>query len=720
MKKNTWKNRWWILLIISAVLVLLLEIIQISTQPAVYKSIATEEMKAQESKIYPDQLSSSVGYEETDDGLIVIQGDPQLYFYTDNCGVISQVYFYFFKPVEKELHIQVFYPGADGITEINSAKTDCSKGIDFCSVEIPAAEYDYLRIDIDGSPIALDSIGTGTITAGHEYVKPKVHIVRMLIVTILLFAVLSWIVWIDGWNRFGKTIQGGIHKCYEGGKKSIFNALIFPAVIGVFIGLFWIIYGTKITVPQIIFAGFVGLFVASLFTFRKTLKTQPEYLFLILVLCFGFLTCYYMPHTGLNGWDEDNHYYYALKLSYVDSIIVTKQDRLTQDRQIEPVSYDLNGGIQELNNYQDQMNQVFVAEYNTFTYPEAVPELFNGLGLFIGRVFRLPYYLMHFLGRFFGLLTYGIVGFFAIRKLKSGKMIAAIALLIPTEMFIACTYNYDSYLAVFTALGLCYYTAQWQERDSKLTLKDSLIMIGSIAFGCLTKPIYFPLLWILVLLPRDKFPDRRRHIYFICSIVMITGLLAFCYILPRKLANGGTGDLFTDVRGGSEVNSAEQIKYILSHPLEYADILWRFLTNEYFNLSRVGELLTNYAYHGILQNQYLYLILMVIVAVTDKNDYDQPLINQYWTRILTILFSLMTIILSVTAMYVAFTPVGSTQVNGAQFRYMIPAVLPFLLYIGSGKIKNNMDRGWYNGLTLGVAAYIQFACVYNTFIIKYY
>ena len=72
------------------------------------------------------------------------------------------------------------------------------------------------------------------------------------------------------------------------------------------------------------------------------------------------------------------------------------------------------------------------------------------------------------------------------------------------------------------------------------------------------------------------------------------------------------------------------------------------------------------------------------------------------------------------SMYIAFTPVGASRVNGAQFRYLIPMVLPVLMHIGSGKVENRMHRGWYNALVLSAAAYAGFACVYNAFIIRYF
>ena len=125
-------------------------------------------------------------------------------------------------------------------------------------------------------------------------------------------------------------------------------------------------------------------------------------------------------------------------------------------------------------------------------------------------------------------------------------------------------------------------------------------------------------------------------------------------------------------------------------------------------------------YNGIMPNAYLCLMILCVAAVTDKNEYDRELVHRPWAHIWPIIVSLGVIILVITSMYLAFTPVGADYVSGAQFRYVIPMILPFLLHIGSGKVENRMDRAWYNGLMLAAMAYVGFATVYNGYICQYY
>ena len=718
-------KKWHKVILIAVIAIataFILEIAQIKTQPIAVIYSYTEEPEEQEMTIYPDSVTGLYNYDETKDGLIVSGEDPQMHFSVAGTGKMSSIRFYFSHPLQEENRIQVFYPDENGgYSEANSAVIQCAVGTESCSVEIPGAEYEKLRIDIDGSAIPLKSITTKNTMAVRIPQPVRIHPLRILIIAVILFAVICWMSWIKAWERMKKTILGGIHGVRENGKKSALSIAAFPVIIALSIFVFWVIchvfHGKPMTAPRFVFAGVTGFFIACLLVLRKTLKTQPEYLFLILMLCVGFLFSYYVPHTGLNSWDEDYHFKQALRTSYVDSVMLTPQDEVTIARNVE-ASYDLNGGVQKIHDRQDLLYQSGATEKADTVSLKGIPELFNGIGLFIGRVLGLRYYMIHFMGRFIGLAAYAFVGFLAIRKLKSGKMIATVSLLIPTEVFIASSYNYDAYLTCFTALGLCYYIAQWQDRKARLSLKDAIIMVGSITFGCLTKQIYIVLLWILAALPRDKFTDRKHHIYFILSMIFATGLIVYTYLAP-SLADGIVPMTTVDERGGAGISIGGQLNYIIQHPLTYFGIVWQHITNEYFNLNRLGEMVTNLAYHGIMPNQYIYLILLFVVTFTDKNKYDLEMAHHPAAHIWPIAISLLTVVLAITSMYLMFTPVGAERVNGAQFRYVIPVILPVLMHIGSGYIKNDTDRGWYNGLIFVTAAYVEFSCVYNGIITKY-
>ena len=720
-------KKWWVLAIIAVAVAFLLEIVQINSWPRPVELAISEESKKKEVSIDPKEDIEFHHYELTETGIKPVDSDPQMLIELHDLELCSDISFYFSTPTPDVFQVRVLWPEEDhSFTESNSQIIQIPTGIQYWHMDIPEGEYHMLQLEINsvsGSVIPLASIGLSDgVTTEMTMQEPKIHPIRLAVVAILLFAVLFWLTWCKVWQGMGKAIHNGIRGIKAGKLKSVLYALVFPAAIGLSIFLFWVfcsVLGDKtMTMPRIVFSGLIGLFAACLFVFRKTLMTQPEYLFLILMVCLGFLFSYYVPHSGINGWDEDYHYTQALKTSYVDSLIMTPQDHATVARTV-PYSFDLNGGIEELYTRQDNLYRSEAMErYPTAAEIKAWPELFNGIGLYIGRILGVRYYMIHFMGRFTGLLCYAFLGFFAMRKLKSGKMIVAAAFLIPTEVFIACSYNYDSYLTGFTAVGLCYYMAQWQDRNAKVTLKDTIIMIGTIAFGCLTKVVYIPLMLIILLLPKDKFKSRKLHTWYVLSILAVSAFVAISCLIPDMIKGTSISD--GDIRGGDTVSVRGQLSFILKDPGKFVGIVWRYITNEWFYLGRVGELLTNMAYHGIMPNQFLYLAILVAVAFTDKNEYDRELAHHPWAHIWPILVSMATIVIVITVMYLEFTPIGTNRVNGAQFRYMVPMVLPIMLHIGSGLVENKMNRAWYNGLVLSALAFVGFSVVYHGFIIKYF
>ena len=74
----------------------------------------------------------------------------------------------------------------------------------------------------------------------------------------------------------------------------------------------------------------------------------------------------------------------------------------------------------------------------------------------------------------------------------------------------------------------------------------------------------------------------------------------------------------------------------------------------------------------------------------------------------------------ICSMYISFTPVGAHYIDGVQFRYMIPLLLPVLMAVTTGKVQNRVNRGLYNTVVFAIAAFVDFAMVYSGFIVRYY
>ena len=329
--------------------------------------------------------------------------------------------------------------------------------------------------------------------------------------------------------------------------------------------------------------------------------------------------------------------------------------------------------------------------------------LFNGIGLYLGRVLQLPFHWMWSMGRFFGLLAYTIVGYFAIRRLKSGKMILAAVLLIPTCIFLASTFSYDAGVMSFTALGMSYLVREWQEPDKKIEWKNAFIMIGAFFLGCYAKAIYFPVLLMPLFMRKGKFTDsKQRWLYTGLTIGALLVLVA-SFAVPFLSSSGGG-----DIRGGEDVNSTGQAQYILSHPLEYTEILLNFLRG-YLNPDGITQFLTFFAYMGAAPNSIMYLMVLVALAFTDKDGRDLDIPGKIPSRVCMLVILFGTVVLVATSMYVAFTPVGLNTINGCQPRYLLPLFFPAMMLICPGKIRNDLNKTLYNGIFFALIGFVGFS-----------
>jgi uncharacterized membrane protein len=444
--------------------------------------------------------------------------------------------------------------------------------------------------------------------------------------------------------------------------------------------------------------------------FRKKIGQRPEFGFLTVALICGSLISISEPRYYNVSWDEQIHYKNVEKIA----------SNVVNNMHFRPNTIPFSYSIEE----QNQLDSIVDSKYKEPKTKSSTEKLtYNRIGyipsavaLAIGNFIHLPHHIIFIFGRWINLLVYGLIVFFAIRKFKSGKMIMSVVALLPTAIFLAANYNYDSWLTAFTLLGLAYLFSELQLPDKKITGREICIMIGAFVFGLGPKAIYFPLLFLLFLLKPRKFISPKRYKIFILAVSLSIIFVVSTFLVPLISKGPGKGDH----RGGEAVNSTEQIKFILKEPVAYAKILGNFMIS-YINPKNAGGYTTFFAYVGSFKN-YLFIIILIILAVvtlTDKNEYDEK--SESWkNRLWVIAVYLATVALICTALYVSFTPVKSPSISGVQPRYLIPLTFPLLFILGSSRIKNRMNGNLYNLIIFSIMAFVLLKGTWDLIIKNYY
>jgi len=452
------------------------------------------------------------------------------------------------------------------------------------------------------------------------------------------------------------------------------------------------------------------------FALRKKVGKNPEYLFLTVALICGSLISISETRSFVS-WDEKIHYQKVNKNSFRS--IIRKDIKDIYSSPSTPSSYSIKE--------QNQIDKYFDNKYskekkivkdnslnisvNSYTKVGYIPSV---VALISGRILHLPAHIIFILGRWINILVFSLVVFFAIRKLKSGKMILSVIALFPTSIYIASHYNYDSWVTAFTMLGLAYLFSELQQSEKKITLKEMIIMIGALVAGCGPKAVYFPLLLLLFLLKSSKFESLKQYKNFIIASIFSILFVISSFILPMFISGPGNGD----ERGGSAVNSTKQIEFIFSEPFTYAKILVHF-TKDFMSLDNTNGFITNFANLGQVRGWLLLLVLLGVVVFTDKNEYDK-ITTSLKIRLWVIIVYLITIAFVATALYVSFTAVRSIGIAGVQLRYLIPLIFPLTFVLGSSRIENKTNKNVYNSIIFAIATFVLLQGIWDLIIILYY
>ncbi len=442
-------------------------------------------------------------------------------------------------------------------------------------------------------------------------------------------------------------------------------------------------------------AAAIGLLCVLCWRLRKDAMEQAHKLFLCTVMIIGTLFVIILPaKTGIS-WDDQIHFDRTLSAATLDGpyyvademIYLTAWDNSLYFAAAERAEWeaDVNRAFENKERtpyYHGDMRHISIVGYTAYA-----------AGTILARGLGLPYVLCFRISKLLNVFVYGLIISFGIKRLKYGKIVAAAIGLIPTNLFMASNYTYDTWLTSFVILGFAYFFAALQRKDEKLSNTEIAIMIGAFFAGCLTKAIYCALMLPLLFMPKYKFASKRQRTIYMISGFTAVSLLMATFAAPIIINGAGTGD----ARGGSDVNASEQIRFIMSHPLEYLKILYNFLKNSYLTPYTIEAYTRNYAYlgWGKTYNRIIPVIIF-LCALTDKTGTKGRTAS---ITISTIIALVIMCCLIPTSMYISFTPVGHTTVNGCQARYLIPLIFP-ALYVNSFDFVNL--KKYRNEYALGI------------------
>lgn len=639
-------------------------------------------------------------------GYTVTGEDPQIIFAVDPSAEIDCVRINAVSKLNKSVTLELYTA-----TEKQPFSTEKSyissllAGRQETVINIPRGNYTSLRVDIDGDVIfkSLEIFDEQPTLVPYQPDYSALDYFLTAAIPILLAALVYFLNQKIG---FFERLVG----CISRNRLKIITVSVFAAValllavlVELIIGL--ALGGTAFNAYRWLFiAGVFELAVAFTFGF-KCLNDKPERLFLPIILILGTVMTFASP-VKLICWDLDSHYQWSVGMSYLDEYYITEAE----------LQVDRNGPLMHyegMDNYENNISRLKELDKQIVTHGKtslSVAHLPSAIFIAVSRFLGGDFVTRYNMGRFANLLVYAVVCYFAIKKLKSGKMILAVIALFPTALFLATNYAYDWWVTAFTMLGTAYFVGELQQPKKPMTVGDALIMSAAFALGALPKLIYVVLMGMLVFMRKDRFEKAQRRRYY---LVILSVCALLCVMLAAKtlLMVGSAGD----ARGG-DVNPSAQLVGILSNPIGYAKMLTGFLKT-YLSVGGMREYISHFAYLGLGNAWVVAVVLLAFVTLTDSNREAAFKIPIYMRALAVLLFVGMAALIA-TALYISFTPVALPTINGCQPRYIIPLLAPLLLLIGGQRLQVIKNKAVYNGVALGISSAVVLWDTYSVIISK--
>lgn len=438
-------------------------------------------------------------------------------------------------------------------------------------------------------------------------------------------------------------------------------------------------------------------------------------MFFVISLLLGVMFTFCLPITTLNVPDEEIHYSRVVELkNFLFAGHTSFADFKMGWRVYNNFAF-LDNPLRESLILSEDHSILFkigsdnINLYNSLGYlPAAISKAFSDL-------LSLSYIQSFLLMKLTNLAVYSSIIAMALKRLTSGAyMISAISLM-PFSIMLACSFSYDGWVLSFITYGVVYFISELQRPNKKLKASDCILMVGSLFIGCGPKAIYFLLLTPLLFISKNKFKTKKQHSVYLITCLSTMTIILFSFALPFFMDTGGASDL----RGGTDVNATEQLKFICQNPFQYAKILFDF-TSDYLSLGNMSNNIITHTFLGTPRIIYATVMIFIIMfsTFTDKSEFDL-FDNRYVIRGVALLSSAGTLIFVITALYIAFTPVAHNTVNGVQFRYIFPIMPMFFYSLGSARVRSNIDKRITQTLVFGVSAIVSMCSIYEFSISKF-
>lgn len=427
--------------------------------------------------------------------------------------------------------------------------------------------------------------------------------------------------------------------------------------------------------------------------FKKNMAIEK--IFLCIAIPLGLLYMVIVPLGRVP--DELNHYYRAYDISrgniFSKKISKKAVGNIMPDNVASVINPNNKYYEESINiKVKDSKEKKKIAFSNTAIYAPIIyaPQ---ALGILIGNIFNAPIIIKGLLGRLFNYILFLVLMFYSLKLLPFKKHSAFLVLLFPILIQQSASLSADvftnSVSILFSAyvLNLIYSNKKQKNKNQVLTMKQKLLLLLFVILIALSKFVYLPICLLLFLIPNNMFESKKEKYKYIILACIIAFVVTVISVVPS---------LGLAINRDPNVNFAEQVKYVLTHPHIYLVVLIKTLiTNGAFYIDSLT--ISVGALDIFIPSFYAYLLLAISVStfLSESHDFTRKEIIIYG------LIVLLTFGLIMSVEYASWTPVANHIVEGIQGRYLFPIIIPIMLLFNF-KNKKTIDSNNYKYLVLSI------------------
>ena len=313
---------------------------------------------------------------------------------------------------------------------------------------------------------------------------------------------------------------------------------------------------------------------------------------------------------------------------------------------------------------------------NTYLY-SFVNYIPQTIGTMIGKIFNAPILLQAYLARLFNFIFWIFLIYMAIKFIPFHKEFLILISLLPITIQEGVSLSPDA-LTYASVVLLISYTLYLKYKKEKVDRKSFVILSVLCTIISLCKIVYLPVCLILVIIPKEKFKSLKDKNIKIFSLAIFVVILNLIWL---KVAS----DLL--VVRNSNVIPNEQKQFILSHPFGYLRVVIESIKQnyEFYIYSMTGEMLQ--IFNVDLERFYSNISICLMVLLIIINRLNDIIISKK-EKLIYLFINLSIVFLIFTSLYIQWTPVKNTTIEGVQGRYFLPILLLIpLLFLNTKKRK---------------------------------